>query len=98
MNYRQKYRDILEKGIEEGKNTLSYINKDYRGWIIIKNTNIDYPILQGIDNLYYLNKDINRNDLLSGSIFLDFRNNDFNDFNTVIHGYSMKNNTMFGKS
>lgn len=89
----------LEKvsGKENNNLDLSYINKDYRGWITIKNTNIDYPILQGVDNQYYLNKDINRNYLLSGSIFLDFRNNSFNDFNTVIYGHNMKNNTMFGE-
>ena len=88
----------LEKISEKGKSLdLSYINKDYRGWISINNTNIDYPVLQGIDNNYYLNRDINKNYLLSGSIFLDFRNNDFYDFNTVIYGHNMRNNTMFGE-
>lgn len=75
---------------------LSYINEDYQGWIHISNTNVDYPILQSTDNLYYLNKDINNEYLLAGSIFLDFRNNNFSDLNTVIYGHNMKDNTMFG--
>ncbi|MGX4601699.1 class B sortase [Faecalimicrobium sp. JNUCC 81] len=93
------YKEI--KNIKEKENKgvidLSDINKDYRGWITIKNTNIDYPIVQSEDNSYYLNKDINKNYLPSGSIFLDFRNQMFNDKNTVIYGHYMKNQTMFGQ-
>ncbi|MCR8743723.1 class B sortase [Romboutsia lituseburensis] len=76
---------------------LSSINSDYRGWININNTNIDYPILQAKDNEYYLKKDINKSNLASGSIFLDFRNNKFSDKNTIIYGHYMKNDTMFGE-
>lgn len=76
---------------------LSYLNEDYRGWITIENTNIDYPIIQGEDNEYYLHKDINKEYLEAGSIILDYRNNKFNDKNTIIYGHSMKNNTMFGQ-
>lgn len=106
INYRKAdniYSEIIQikdKQINKKDNSildLSYINKDYIGWINIKNTNIDYPILQGLDNQYYLNKDINNNYLSSGSIFLDFSNNNFNDFNTIIYGHNMKNDTMFGQ-
>ncbi len=76
---------------------LSYINEDYCGWITIENTNIDYPILQGIDNNYYLSRDINNEYLSSGSIVLDCRNNGFNDKNTILYGHNMKNNTMFSQ-
>ena len=76
---------------------LSYINEDYCGWITIENTNIDYPILQGENNEYYLHKDINNDYLSSGSIFLDYRNNDFSDKNTIIYGHNMKNSTMFSQ-
>lgn len=85
----------LEK--EEGKK-IEDINEDYRGWIKIKNTNIDYPILQAKDNDYYLNKDINKQQLDSGSIFMDYlNNNEFNSKNTIIFGHNMKNGTMFGE-
>ncbi|WP_343102135.1 class B sortase [Romboutsia sp. MSSM.1001216sp_RTP31141st1_G3_RTP31141_220114] len=83
------------KGKEKEIIDLSNINKDYKGWITINNTNIDYPIVQSKNNSYYLNKDINKNYLPSGSIFLDFRNNRFEDKNTVIYGHYMRNKTMF---
>lgn len=86
-----------EESLEEEVLDLSYINEDYRGWITIENTNIDYPILQGEDNDYYLSRDINKEYLKSGSIFLDYRNNNFDDKNTVIYGHSMRNGTMFGQ-
>ncbi|MDL5120591.1 class B sortase [Clostridioides difficile] len=95
----EEVKDIKENIEKENKNIidLSNINKDYRGWITIKNTNIDYPIVQSENNSYYLNKDINKNYLPSGSIFLDFRNQMFNDKNTVIYGHYMKDKTMFGQ-
>lgn len=98
-NVYEEVKDIKEDMEKENKNIidLSNINKDYRGWITIKNTNIDYPIVQSENNSYYLNKDINKNYLPSGSIFLDFRNQMFNDKNTVIYGHYMKDKTMFGQ-
>ena len=90
----------LEKDNLNSNNTtidLTNINKDYIAWIEIPNTNIDYPVLQSEDNNYYLKRDIYKNYLASGSIFLDYRNNDFLDKNTVIYGHYMRNNTMFGQ-
>lgn len=74
---------------------LSYVNKDYVGWIEINETGVDYPILQADDNNYYLGKDIYNNYSISGSIFLDYRNNEFNDRNTVIYGHNMRDKSMF---
>ncbi|KKY02187.1 MULTISPECIES: class B sortase [Paraclostridium] len=76
---------------------LSYINKDYRGWLDVGGTNIHYPIVQSSNNEFYLNKDMDKNYLESGSIFLDFQNDKFNDSNTVLYGHSMRNGTMFGQ-
>ena len=71
--------------------------EDYRGWIKIDNTNINYPIVQGKDNSFYLDKDINKNYLSSGSIFMNYLNNGFNDENTVLFGHHMRNKTMFAQ-
>ena len=94
-NADKSYEKIrLEK---EEDNSLYEKYKDYRGWIKIENTNIDYPILQGKDNLYYLDKDINNEYLASGSIFMNYLNNGFNDMNTVLFGHNMRNETMFAQ-
>lgn len=76
---------------------FSNINPDYRFWINIENTNIDYPVLQAKNNSYYLSKDIYKNNLESGSIFLDYTNNNLYDKNTIIYGHNMKNKTMFSE-
>ena len=71
--------------------------EDYRGWLNVENTNIDYPVLQSYDNQYYLDKDINREYLMSGSIFMNYLNDGFNDENTVLFGHNMRNGTMFAQ-
>ena len=48
---------------------LKAINNDVIGWIKIDNTNIDYPILKGETDEYYLRRDIYKNYSFSGSIF-----------------------------
>ena len=79
-------------GIEESPITDAMV-----GWVTIVGTSIDYPIMQGDDNLEYLNKDPAGNYSLSGSIFLDSRNSpDFTDPYSVIYGHHMQYGRMFG--
>lgn len=76
-----------------------YINKNSEtvGWIQIKGTNINYPIVQHKDNDYYLKHDFYKRKSETGWIFGDYRNN-FNtlDNNTIIYGHNLINKTMFG--
>lgn len=75
---------------------LKKINQDVIGWIYIKNTDINYPILQTTDNEYYLKKSINKTYSSCGSIFLDCKTKkDFSEKNTVIYGHNLKNQKMF---
>lgn len=76
---------------------LYEINSDTRGWIKIDSLGISYPIMQYTDNEYYLKKNTYKEDSISGSIFLDYRNNGFDDRHTIIYGHNMKNDSMFGK-
>ena len=80
---------------KDGRGNIFIDNEDYRGWLNVENTNIDYPVLQSYDNQYYLDKDINREYLMSGSIFMNYLNDGFNDENTVLFGHNMRNGTMF---
>lgn len=75
----------------------SPITEDMVAWITIDNTNIDYPVMQGSDNVKYLNTDPFGEYSLSGSIFLDSRNApDFTDSYSLIYGHHMEYGKMFG--
>lgn len=77
---------------------LNKINSDIIGWIYIDGTNIDYPILQGSNNDYYLNHLYDNTSNSAGSIFLDYSNNSmFDDQNSVIYGHSRYDGTMFSE-
>jgi len=89
-----KYRpgDNDQLSLEE----LQKINPDICGWIRIDNTKIDYPIVQGKDNYEYLNLDYTKQYSLSGSIFLDYRNDfNFKDNYNIIYGHNVNGNLMF---
>lgn len=76
---------------------LMAVNPDVRGWITIDDTNIDYPVVQGETDMEYINKDVYGEFALSGSIFLDCRNQpDFSDSYSLLYGHHMANGAMFG--
>ena len=88
-----------EEEEEEGASfdELLAINKDVRAWVTVDNTNVDFPVVQGEDNLSYINTDIYGNFALAGSIFLDSRNApDFSDRYSLLYGHHMANSGMFG--
>ena len=75
---------------------LKKINDDCVAWIYIEDTDINYPIVQGSDNSYYLKHLIDGKWNSSGSIFMDSRvSADISDRHSIIYGHHMKNGTMF---
>lgn len=86
--------------MEDSKeNKLKAINPDYKLWINIPNTDIDYPVVQGKDNDFYLNKNFNKEKSESETIFIDYRNhiNLDTEKNIVFYGHHMKDGTMFNQ-
>lgn len=76
--------------------SLKEINPDIVGWIYIEGTEINYPVVQGEDNQYYLKHLFSGEWNSAGCIFLDSRNAaDFSDRHSIIYGHHMKNGTMF---
>lgn len=55
---------------DAGLNELLAINPDVRGWLTIDGTHVDYPIVQGEDDMEYVNKGVYGEFSLSGTIFL----------------------------
>ena len=73
------------------------LNSDVVGWLYCEDTVINYPLVQGPDNNYYLNRMLSKVGNGSGTLFIDYRNaRDFSHYNTIIYGHNMKNKTMFG--
>ena len=67
------------------------------GWIMIDNTNINYPLMQGKDNVEYLDKDPYGKENTSGSIFLEWSNDaQLRDDFSVIYGQHAIAELMFG--
>ncbi len=76
---------------------LRAINKDVKAWITVDDTHIDYPVLQGVDDMEYVNKDVYGEFSLSGAIFVSAYNQpDFSDSYNLLYGHHMDNGGMFG--
>jgi len=75
---------------------LREVNEDVVGWIRIPGTKIDYPVMQGEDNDFYLNHTWEGTRNYVGSIFMEHLNQPgMGDYNTLIYGHNMKNGSMF---
>ena len=86
----------VRKGRDVNFAKLKEQNKDVIGWIYLPESNIDYPIVQGEDNDYYLHRDLDGSYLYDGSIFADASvERPFKEFNTPIYGHRMSSGAMF---
>ena len=89
--------DEVELEVLEEYQTLYNKNKKLIGWLKIDDTNIDYPVMQTVNNEYYLDHNFDQEYDKSGSLFLD-RDCDVVHRNTnlIIYGHHMKSGKMFG--
>ena len=70
-------------------------NSNIRGYLYSPGTIINYPVIQGSNNEYYLDHDIYGNPDINGCIMLEYLNaSDFSDNNSIIYGHHMKNGSM----
>ena len=74
---------------------LKSINSEYKFWINIPNTEIDYPVVQSKDNEFYLKNNFYREEDIAGTIFIDCENDISNDKNLILYGHNMRNGSMF---
>jgi sortase B len=65
-------------------------------WLRIPGTKIDYPVMHGADNRWYLSHDFLGREATAGAVFLDYRNKkDFSDMVMIIYGHRMNGDLMF---
>jgi len=84
---------LMEMDLE----ALRVENSDVAGWIMIPDTELSYPVVQGEDNRFYLNHTWNRERSSVGAIFMECRcGPGLESFNTIIYGHRMNNDSMFG--
>lgn len=77
---------------------LFAINKDICAWIYLQDSPIDYAVVQGKDNSYYLDHSVTNEKQSYGAIYVDMNNAPgFVDDNTIIYGHRMNNGAMFAE-
>ena len=78
--------------------TLYSLNKRLIGWVKIDDTYIDYPVLQTVNNDYYLNHNFDQEEDKNGSIFLDKDCSIYpRSTNLILYGHHMRSGRMFGQ-
>jgi len=90
---RNEYRDLREIAINF--DALFEINPNVVGWITLSDSTIDYPIVQGQDNIHYLQYTFSGQRNPSGAIFLDYRDKSNFHSDARIYGHNMMDGSMF---
>ena len=76
--------------------SLKEKNSDTVGFLKVNGTDIEFVVVKGKDNSYYLNHNFEKHENVAGWIFADYNNKlDGSDKNIIIYGHNMKNGTMF---
>lgn len=87
---------VKDDSLDVDWKALKKQNKDVIAWIYSKGTVINYPVVQGEDNSYYLHRLLDGTYNFKGTLYVDYQvENPFEDFNTIIYGHRMKDGTMF---
>lgn len=88
--------DTEEEKVEKTDfSTLLSQNSDTVGWLNIAGADIDYPVLKGTDNEFYLKHGFDKTKVRGGSVFMDYRNNANLDFLTVLYGHNNLDGKVF---
>ena len=97
---KEEIKEIIENNSEDNTidfSTLKEKNKEIVAYLKVNNTNIDYVVVKGSDNSYYLKHNLYKENNRAGWIFMDYHNKlDGNDKNIVIYGHNTRDGSMFG--
>jgi len=105
VNSNRNIKHDIEEHITIDKNTDAYkidfkalkeTNDDTVAYLKVNGTNIDYVVVKGKDNSYYLTHNFNKEYNVAGWIFADYHNTfDGDDRNVVIYGHNTRDGSMF---
>jgi len=86
-----------EQELQEAQKSLQEERANYRAWLRVDGTHIDYPVVQGPDDVYYATHDIDDKSNLTGAIYMAADNtSDLSDNYIMVYGHHMDNGAMFG--
>lgn len=71
-------------------------NPDVVGWLLMPGAQVDHPVVQAVDNDYYLHRNLYGETEYAGTIFMDYRCRWGESPNAVIYGHNMTDGSMFG--
>ena len=104
-----KYEDYLDPDFVSGEKAEHYSiyyrnfmehaanHEDMYGWIYMTDTRINYPLMKGDDNSFYLEHNYRGEESRSGSVFADctLSDNYYTNYNVVVYGHNMRDGSMF---
>ncbi len=95
--FRRKTEEETEPArLEIDWEALKEKGPDAKAWLRSPDTSINYPVVQGADNDYYLYRIMTGEYNRKGSLFIDYRIAEpFEEFLTIIYGHRMMDDSMF---
>ena len=103
--YNSLYSDVIPSSSEQESDPmdavfdfdrLSEINTEIKGWLVVPECNVNYPVLLGPTNDAYLRTAYDKTYSFAGSLFLDYRNTgEFDSRHPIIYGHNQENHKMF---
>lgn len=90
---KEQYYDRYYNKFLQVANTYDHVY----AWIRMTDTNVNYPVMKGNDNSYYLEHNFKGERFSSGSIFADcgVSDNYYSNYNMVLYGHNMRDGSMF---
>jgi len=88
---------VVQSMLEVDIAALQEVNPEVLGWIAIPDTELSYPLVQTVDNQFYLNTTWDLQPNQAGAIYLECTNEpDLSEFHTIVYGHRWNDDSMFG--
>ena len=91
-------RDIDYSAVAAVYKDIHDENNDFAGWLLIDGTTIDYPVMQGPDNEFYLSHNLQKTYDKYGMLVLDVKSDRSKSSpHLIIYGHNVHNGDLFGE-